>query len=100
VRFRGIPTDEDEYVVNPEGRDSVVPGKEEQRLLDAYRRYVAAYRITKPGTRAAVELARARLDLTLMLEAAGEPLAAELLAQLQRDADSVLRATPPLAEEE
>jgi hypothetical protein len=73
------------------------PSSPEQRLVEAYRRYDLAYRSApKPGTRAAVELARARLDLTLLLQALDEPLPDALLDQLGHDAESLVRATPPL----
>lgn len=84
---------------NPDADGGSTHSKEEQRLLDAYRRYERAYRDARPGTAAAATLARARLDLTLLLQAAGEPIADELLAQLQRDADSVVRTTPPIEDD-
>ena len=70
--------------------------RQQERLAEAYRRYDLAYADARPGTRAAVELARARLDLVLLLEATGAELPEELLAQVQRDADSLVLTSAPL----
>ena len=85
---------------NPTDRDrvddpAVPPGDE--RLTAAFRRYDAAYRNARPGTLAAAELARARLDLLMLLLDAGEELPADLTTQMGRDADALLVQTPPLA---
>lgn len=67
-----------------------------ERLQDAYDRYQSARQSARPGTSAASKLARARLDLVLLLEEDGEPLAEELAAQISLDSDELLRTTPPL----
>lgn len=67
---------------------------DERRLLAALRRYEVAYRSARPGTAGAVELARARIDLALLLE--GEDLPAVVAAQLVRDGETLLRVTPEL----
>jgi hypothetical protein len=76
--------------------DKPVAGPRDVRLTEAFRRYDAAYRNARPGTRSAADLARARLDLTLLLVAAGEELSEDVLAQLHRDADAMVISTPPL----
>lgn len=72
----------------------------EERLTAAFRRYDDAYRNARPGTRSAAELARARLDLTLLLLAVDEELPGDVVAQMGRDADALLVQTPPLEDPE
>jgi hypothetical protein len=95
-------TDDAHQVGNPDacGETTPPPSRPEQRLVEAYRRYESAYRSARPGTRSAVELACARIDLALLLQASGEALPKTLLEQLARDADSLVQATPPLAASE
>lgn len=66
------------------------------RLTAAFRRYDEAYRNARPGTLSAAELARARLDLLMLLLDSGEELPEDLAAQMSRDADALLVQTPPL----
>jgi hypothetical protein len=68
----------------------------ETRLRAAYERYDAASRGARPGTAAAAQLARARLDLVLVLEDAGEEFPDNVLQQISRDTEELLRTTPPL----
>jgi hypothetical protein len=70
--------------------------RREERLTEAFQRYEAAYRNARPGTRSAADLARARLDLTLLLLASGEELPEDVLAQVPRDAQAMVVTTPPL----
>jgi hypothetical protein len=70
--------------------------RREDRLTEAFKRYDAAYRCARPGTRSAADLARARLDLTLLLVASGEELPEDVMAQLHRDASALVVTTPPL----
>ena len=69
----------------------------EQRLRTAYERYTAADRRARPGTAAATKLAQARIDLVIALDEAGEELPEDVLHQVSRDTDELLRTTPPLA---
>lgn len=82
------------------GDDSRPPplGDRSERLVEAYRRYDIAYRSSRPGTPSALALARARLDLSLLLEAeAPEGQLPEVVqVQLERDAQTLLSATPEL----
>jgi hypothetical protein len=75
---------------NPDACDST------ERLALAFRRYEQAYRDVRPGTSSAAALARARLDLTLLLVATGEVLPEEIAAQTSLDAESLVRTTPAL----
>lgn len=70
----------------------------DEGLLKAYERFERAPRNGRPGTVAAVELAQARLDLALRLQADGLDLPDLVASQLERDADELLRTTPPLPE--
>jgi hypothetical protein len=68
----------------------------EDRLREAYSRYAAADRAARPGTAAASRMAKARIDLVIVLDEAGEQLPDDVLRQVARDADELLRTTPPL----
>ena len=70
----------------------------ECRLREAYATYVAAYGPTRPGTRAAYDLARARLDLGLALDSMGEEMPELVKQQLQLDGEALLRGVMPLPE--
>jgi hypothetical protein len=78
--------------------DRALPTEAAERLREVYERYDLAYRSAKPGTASAVTLARARLDLALLLDAdAAEVELPELVqAQLERDAQTLLAVTPEL----
>ena len=68
-----------------------------ERLLDAYRQYDLAYQATPQVSAASLKLARARLELAvLLLHADGEEgeLPAVVLAQLGREAKTVFARTP------
>lgn len=67
-----------------------------ERLIDAYRRYERAFDGARPGTAQEVDLVRARIDLTLLLQTEDEPLPEEVLSQLVRDANKLLSVSPPL----
>ena len=70
----------------------------DEGLRRAYERFERAPRHGRPGTVAAAELAQARLDLALRLQADGLDLSELVASQLRRDADELLRTTPPLPE--
>ncbi len=102
LTLRAIGTDDD-GVGDPEACDATPePESLSPRLLEAYRRYNSAYAGARPGTLSAVELARARMDLTLLLllmaEEDGTPLAPDVLDQLRRDAQTLLDVTTALPE--
>src|SRR5947209_5558924 len=80
--------------VREAGSDVATADNDERRLLAALRRYEVAYRSARPGTAGTVELARARIDLALLLD--GETLPAPVAAQLARDGETLLRVTPEL----
>ena len=67
------------------------------RLREAYQRYDSARQHARPGTAGAARLARARLDLVLLLDSAGEQLPADVLTQIDLDSAELVRTTPPLA---
>ena len=71
----------------------------EYRLREAYANYVAAYGPTRPGTRAAYDLAQARLNLGLLLEFLGEELPELVKRQLELDGEALLRGVLPLPEQ-
>ena len=68
----------------------------ELRLREAYDRYDSARQDARPGTAAAARLARARLDLVLILDAVGEELPPDVLTQINLDSEELVRTTPPL----
>lgn len=77
--------------------DSPTPRQlQDARLRAAFGRYLASYGPTKPGTAAASALARARLDLGLLLDALGEDLPELVIVQLRLDGETLLREVSPL----
>jgi hypothetical protein len=69
------------------------------RLQEAYERYERVVRATgpvKPGTPAPADLVQARLDLVLLLAAAGEELPGPVVAQCAVDADLLSRRVAAL----
>ena len=65
------------------------------RLSEAAERYASAYAAARPGTSSEVHLVRARIDLTLLLMATGD-VEPQLVEQLARDGEALLRTSPPL----
>ena len=72
----------------------------EVRLRAALQRYDAAYRTSRPGSAGSAELARARIDLALLLEQSDEDVLPDLVrAQLERDAQLLVQVTQELPDE-
>jgi hypothetical protein len=71
----------------------------DERLREAYARYLASYCAVTPGSPQASALSRARLDLGLLLDALGEDVHPLVRDQMGRDGASLLREAQPLPDQ-